>query len=128
MSRRASRLPGHGPAVAAVFALALTATVGAARQGDGVMAGIGGVHRTGAWTPLVVPRAAGGAEAIRAWERQQGRTATPIAALTADAYEEDRRHAQAAGMDDFLTKPIEIDTLHALLARWLHPARPDAAA
>ena len=67
MSRRDARLPGHGPAVAAVFALALTATGRTASPGDAVMAGIGGVHRTGAWTPLVVPRATGGAEAIRAW-------------------------------------------------------------
>jgi len=47
---------------------------------------------------------------------------TPIIALTADAFEEDRRACLAAGMDDFLTKPLEQPMLRAVLRRW---ARPD---
>ena len=43
---------------------------------------------------------------------------TPIAALTADAFEEDRRACLAAGMDDFLTKPLKPAVLQAMLRRW----------
>ncbi|MBV9512318.1 MAG: response regulator [Caulobacteraceae bacterium] len=46
---------------------------------------------------------------------------TPIIALTADAFEEDRRACLAAGMDDFLTKPLEQAVLRAMLRRWVRP-------
>ena len=42
---------------------------------------------------------------------------TPIAALTADAFEDTRRMCLDAGMDDFLTKPLDSSALRALLAR-----------
>jgi CheY-like chemotaxis protein len=43
---------------------------------------------------------------------------TPIVALTATAFEEDRRAALDSGMNDFLSKPFEAATLRALLTRW----------
>jgi signal transduction histidine kinase/CheY-like chemotaxis protein len=49
--------------------------------------------------------------------RAQG-AATPILALTADAFEDDRRACLEAGMDDFLTKPLDAATLRAALGRW----------
>jgi signal transduction histidine kinase/CheY-like chemotaxis protein len=41
-----------------------------------------------------------------------------IVALTADAFEDDRKACLAVGMDDFLTKPLEVGTLRAVLAKW----------
>ncbi|MFT4074752.1 MAG: response regulator [Asticcacaulis sp.] len=43
---------------------------------------------------------------------------TPVIALTANAYEEDRRASIHAGMNDFLTKPIEITALRHRLQTW----------
>ncbi|CAK0771147.1 two-component system, sensor histidine kinase [Gammaproteobacteria bacterium] len=58
-------------------------------------------------------------EQIRWWETEQGRPRHPIIALTADAFEETRQHCLAVGMDNFLTKPILIDTLKGVLKQWL---------
>lgn len=51
-----------------------------------------------------------GQEAVEAAQQQPG-TKTPIAALTASAFKEDRDKCMAAGMDAFLTKPIEPDSI-----------------
>jgi len=57
------------------------------------------------------------ARAIRA-----GGDRTPIVALTAHAFAEDRRTCLEAGMDDHLVKPLELETLRASLARWTNRA------
>ena len=56
---------------------------------------------------------------IRRWEQEGGRGHLPVIALTADAYEDDRQNARAAGMDDFLAKPVVMQTLEAMLRQWL---------
>lgn len=60
--------------------------------------------------------------AIRAWEREQARDATPVIALTANAISEDMDKSRAAGCDDHLTKPIKKKTLIAALEARLHRA------
>ena len=49
-------------------------------------------------------------------ETAQGRAPTPIIALTANAFAEDREACLAAGMTGFLTKPLERERLTDLLA------------
>jgi len=55
--------------------------------------------------------------AIRAAELGTARH-VPIIALTASVMEADRDRCQAAGMDDFLGKPIKADALARVLERW----------
>lgn len=58
---------------------------------------------------------------IRQWEQDNRRPRVPIVALTADAFNEARQQALACGMDEFLTKPVDLRALQRLLARWLEP-------
>jgi CheY-like chemotaxis protein len=44
--------------------------------------------------------------------------ATPVVALTANAFEDDRRACLAAGMDDFLVKPLSPEALRRALVLW----------
>ena len=58
-------------------------------------------------------------EKIRQWEASNNQPRRTVIALTADAFEEDRQHCLAVGMDDFLTKPISIEALKSALLKWL---------
>ncbi|HKW83408.1 MAG TPA: ATP-binding protein [Burkholderiaceae bacterium] len=61
---------------------------------------------------------------IRAFEGI-GRNRTPIVALTADTLASDRERCRAAGMDDFVTKPVSSTMLAATIERWTgRPTQP----
>lgn len=55
---------------------------------------------------------------IRAWETSQGRPATPIIALTANAFREAADQSASAGCTGFLTKPIARELLLTTVARY----------
>lgn len=54
---------------------------------------------------------------IRALEREDAGT-VPIIAMTANAFVEDKKQAIAAGMTDYITKPLQMDLLLHLLAKY----------
>ena len=61
-------------------------------------------------------------EEIRSHERRSGLPPVPIIAMTANAMQGDRESCLAAGMDDYLSKPINAEQFYACLARWTQPA------
>ena len=66
-------------------------------------------------------------ERIRA--REGDRRHTPIIAMTASVTKDDQTRALAAGMDEFLTKPVTIEQLANVLKRWLtEPSADDRRA
>ncbi len=70
-----------------------------------------------------------GLSAARRIRSQARWRSLPILAMTANASLTDRDEALAAGMNDHIAKPVDVETFYATLARWLVDARtPEAAA
>jgi PAS domain S-box-containing protein len=60
-----------------------------------------------------------GPDAARRIRQIPRAVATPIIALTANAFEQDRERCLSAGMNDFITKPLQAEALFATLLCWL---------
>ncbi len=64
---------------------------------------------------------------IRAWEAETGHERVAIVALTAHAFADDRLQCAAAGMDDYLTKPVSREDLARMIDRWAPKTAPVSA-
>ncbi len=54
---------------------------------------------------------------IRDFQRKNQQKPTPILALTAGVMDEDKQAARNAGMDDFVTKPVDLETLKQAIGK-----------
>jgi HPt (histidine-containing phosphotransfer) domain-containing protein len=64
-----------------------------------------------------------GLAATRAIRQLPEGRSVPILAMTANAFEDDRLACKAAGMNDFVAKPVEPHALYAALDHWLSISR-----
>ena len=78
-----------------------------------------GGHYALVLTDLHMPEMDGYTLARTIREDEAGRRRVPILALTANALRGEADHALAAGMDDYLTKPVPIEQLRAALEKWM---------
>ncbi|NRA38662.1 MAG: response regulator, partial [Planctomycetes bacterium] len=72
-----------------------------------------------------------GYDATRAIRKKEVRNnRTPIIAMTANAMKGDRERCLESGMDDYLSKPIKVEDMVAVLLKWLEAdnGRPGSSA
>jgi PAS domain S-box-containing protein len=100
---------GHRPTIAADGAATVAAWRAAQAAGEPFSLILMDVHMPGSDGIEAARR-------IRAAEAEQGLAHTPIIALTANALEEEREACRLAGMDGFLTKPLDRERLKTTLA------------
>ena len=68
-----------------------------------------------------------GYDATRALRAEPRHANLPVIAMTANAMVGDKEKCLAAGMNDFIAKPIDVAQLFTTLARWVKPSQPAAA-
>ncbi|HEU4843707.1 MAG TPA: response regulator [Burkholderiaceae bacterium] len=69
-----------------------------------------------------------GYDATRKLREDARHAALPVIAMTANAMVGDKEKCLAAGMNDFIAKPIDVAQLFTTLARWVKPRHPAPAA
>ena len=69
-----------------------------------------------------------GLAATRQIRQKKGLKRVPIVAVSAHDSPESRTEALEAGCDEYVTKPIDFDNLHAILRRFMNEAKPSRAA
>jgi CheY-like chemotaxis protein len=69
-----------------------------------------------------------GLAATRKIRQKKGLKRVPIVAVSAHDSPESRTEALEAGCDEYVTKPIDFDNLHAILQRFMNEAKPSRAA
>jgi len=62
-----------------------------------------------------------GYEATREIRREFSAQELPIIAVTANAMRDERQKCLDAGMNDYITKPVDVDVLYSTVAEWLKP-------
>ncbi len=62
-----------------------------------------------------------GIEATRAIRAESLNRDTPILAMTANVFEEDRQACEQAGMNDHIAKPVDPEVMYETLLKWLTP-------
>lgn len=67
-----------------------------------------------------------GFEATRRLRKDPRYTDLPVIAMTANVMAEDREKCRAAGMNDHIGKPLDVDAMLATIAKWISPAIDEA--
>lgn len=68
-----------------------------------------------------------GWQATMAIRKRETALRTPVIGVTAAAFQDDREQCFASGMDDFLPKPVSLDQLREMIAKWVRRPNGDGA-